>query len=682
MATQTRNKRLKMEDALNRLLVKFRVSLTSPTATLWDDLSAAHGYYGNAAIAYIRQCGVFDRNTPLQTIRNALLSLPKGSPLYEIGFVEERFRTELELLKNRITKLIIPSNRYKSTAFHLFRLASQPAPPIDSQYYSNDVPGHYLYHMHSEVKVRSVVDNYHYLLDRILVTHSFISYRNYQQIADYQATYAQVREIYDYWKFGFLQWNPNPDSILAFSDTQLSRITEINYLRTNAESEPEELDFHSELYTARLKLQHYASSAMSTREVLQYALRRLHIDLKPAFLRMQRARAVADKQLLDFNITIEGEISLDDLLTVWNHLKMYVTLYNITQKTILTKPRLKSLPELIMTKETDLATWLDRSIGRSLSAAVLPLLSFNGESSKVDPFFTPIYKPRAYSSVVFISPTFVGGSRASRNAIKVAASRGLPVHVRGDLLESELRSLLSESGYQVIPTSIPIRADGFQTDIDVVATKGDHIFLFQCKARIWPDGPLETRQAFLICQDAAAQVQRVNLYISKFPDRFHQQLAAFHPLSKPIVEYHFSSAVCINFPMFSGLKIDGVPIIDIELLDTILRRRGLTAVFSREATQEIVKTYFATIEPYIPEYVTIEMRKFESDSVAPVPGNDQFKPWIQIDFWFYPSDQDCPPDTLAKALQAPPLFKWQISKPQLVPIEFENITVTIPINRP
>lgn len=152
---------------------------------------------------------------------------------------------------------------------------------------------------------------------------------------------------------------------------------------------------------------------------------------------------------------------------------------------------------------------------------------------------------------------------------------GYSLQQRGPIFEKYLKNSIerrmARKGYscKITSTSFKLnKKDPKPEQVDIVAEFSDCILIAEAKCIGYPIEPMDWFNCHNIITKAAGQINRKVDYITKNKEQFSEKIPGL--LTKPIIK-----AVIVNYPLFSGTIIDGVPVTEISFLENYISKGGI-----------------------------------------------------------------------------------------------------------
>ncbi len=251
--------------------------------------------------------------------------------------------------------------------------------------------------------------------------------------------------------------------------------------------------------------------------------------------------------------TLNGEFQVDQLIEFWALLFQIACCAHIWQNILKVGPPIISRASLLATITSSL------HCSSEYANRLVTQFSLDPSKGKQDPFFRPLIQLN--QSDYLIPYTFIETGRFTRNLFTIAIKEG-NVDFSGKGLRplEALRVLFQNAGYEV-QLNVPISApEGPITDIDIVATKDNAVFIGQTKVLIHPDTPYEEWKVLQNLKKAARQLRMSLDYFPLLRNRF--DLAGDGASIMPFL--------LTNVWDFTGCTIDGFKIVDFSYLSNLL----------------------------------------------------------------------------------------------------------------
>jgi hypothetical protein len=215
-------------------------------------------------------------------------------------------------------------------------------------------------------------------------------------------------------------------------------------------------------------------------------------------------------------------------------------------------------------EDDTLINFLGYSLPADCAKKILSLLEWNPE---VQPYMDVMYQPiiRAAGGKILIAPNVFSVSNLPRNVLQLTQKR---IGEKGDgLLAQKLRQELEEKGFRAWE-DVAYHYGGKEGDCDVVALKGDHLFVFECKNSLHPCSSAELRTSFDYLLKAKSQLEK---FISLWRDpNFRTYLAKRLDVNLELVQTTSTTIVTGN-RMFGGLKLGESSVLGFHELANFIR---------------------------------------------------------------------------------------------------------------
>jgi len=168
-------------------------------------------------------------------------------------------------------------------------------------------------------------------------------------------------------------------------------------------------------------------------------------------------------------------------------------------------------------------------------------------------FFDIQYRPILEVDGRYVVPmNILGFSNVFRNLLQSTESRIVWPSDR-DPVQVALGAALAEAGFRT-EVAFQTKHDGRQLDIDVMAIKGDTLYLFECKNPLHPAGVHELRRSLNYAQEAVVQLDRA---VAAFKDT-QKRTQLFQRLGwKCPQKLRIRTCVMMGNRMFNGWTVGG-----------------------------------------------------------------------------------------------------------------------------
>ena len=215
-------------------------------------------------------------------------------------------------------------------------------------------------------------------------------------------------------------------------------------------------------------------------------------------------------------------------------------------------------------EDESLLNFLGYSVPPEQAKKVLTLLEWKPETKT---YFDIMYQPivRAAGNKILIAPNLFSVANLPRNILQLTQKR---LGERGDgLLAQRLKDELLRQGF-LAWDDVGYRYGGTEGDCDVVALKGEHLFVFECKNSLHPCSTAELRTSFDYLVKARTQLEKFSglWNNARFRQYFAKRLSASLSSVKTV-----ATAVVTGNRMFSGLQLGSCKVLGFHELANFIR---------------------------------------------------------------------------------------------------------------
>lgn len=220
---------------------------------------------------------------------------------------------------------------------------------------------------------------------------------------------------------------------------------------------------------------------------------------------------------------------------------------------------------------TDLRDALARTLDlRPPAAASLLNLFVATRDHKEDLWTRPLISAGAGTYVLLLPAAF--DHNLGRDTLAWMVAGGLDPEVRGPAFESfardELGQMIEIPDAAVFPRDCEFAVAGQSEQIDLVVTVGTKIIIAECRCLSVPVSGYDHHLLFeKVLRDKAEQARRKAQFASENAAAFLAHIGVGHMNPD---EAEFLPCVVTNLPIPSGYVADGVPVVDLQILATIL----------------------------------------------------------------------------------------------------------------
>lgn len=200
-------------------------------------------------------------------------------------------------------------------------------------------------------------------------------------------------------------------------------------------------------------------------------------------------------------------------------------------------------------------------LSRLLSTCVLPeyvdiVIDALSHTRQSKHFFDVQYRPILEVDGWYVVPlNILGMSNVFRNLLQSTETRIQWPNDR-DPVQVMLGAALKVAGFRAL-APLKTKHQGRELDIDVLAMRGDTLYLFECKNPINPTGIHELRRSLNYAQDAAGQLDRA---VAAFEDK-EKRVQLFQRLGWVCPpKLRISTCVMMGNRMFNGWTAGGHPV--------------------------------------------------------------------------------------------------------------------------
>lgn len=255
--------------------------------------------------------------------------------------------------------------------------------------------------------------------------------------------------------------------------------------------------------------------------------------------------------------------------------------FDLLEKKSLTEYHNSNIPFL---HSKTIKTLLAPAIGTTKTDIFLKTFSYSNESKIVfDMQYTPLLRGLEHYLIpynVFIR------SNLFRNILFPLNSRLFDSTV--DPISDTLQRILTERGF-LVKRDLKYKYNNQNSDIDVIAIKGNNIFLFECKNSVLPVNAFESRTTYQELKKAAEKQLPISLSACKDLKFLKRYGLKIEDEKKPINIY---PCIVTTNRLFSGLVLNGIPIRNIKHLNTFIKT-GETGFMGIEEDENAIYSTWA-----------------------------------------------------------------------------------------
>lgn len=209
---------------------------------------------------------------------------------------------------------------------------------------------------------------------------------------------------------------------------------------------------------------------------------------------------------------------------------------------------------------------LEVVVGAVKAPEILHLLTADPSASNLDIQYRPIIAAGGYC---MLSLAVLSKSNLPRNLLCSEKRRLVPVTAGGgDRMQSSLVSALKQAGFLVVE-EIELTVGRNRLEVDVIAWRDGHLFVFECKNNYHPCNAYELRATYDAMTGAANQLALRQAWLSVPANQreFFERMA--WPATSPA---RIHTCIALGNRMFSGYNCEGHPVRHVhEMLNVLLR---------------------------------------------------------------------------------------------------------------
>ncbi|MFJ2991241.1 hypothetical protein [Pandoraea sp. NPDC087047] len=209
---------------------------------------------------------------------------------------------------------------------------------------------------------------------------------------------------------------------------------------------------------------------------------------------------------------------------------------------------------------------LGKLLGDEKAAEMLQFLTCDLSSDYIDLQYTPIISSGGW---YMLSLVVLSGSNLVRNLLCHHAKRlTMREKIDQDPMQAALKSALQEAGF-LVEMEVDTGTKNNKLEVDVLAYRDGHLFLFECKNSFHPCNVYEMRTSFDHVAHAANQLTQRKTWLSKSEN----QRRVFDTLSwtvAPAANVH--TCIAIGNRVFTGYECEGHPVRQVHEMLNLLRR--------------------------------------------------------------------------------------------------------------
>lgn len=143
------------------------------------------------------------------------------------------------------------------------------------------------------------------------------------------------------------------------------------------------------------------------------------------------------------------------------------------------------------------------AVGDAKASAILPLLTADLAASDLDIYYTPLIQAHGW---YMLPMAIISNVNLTRNLLCKLRNRMVPVGPdRIDRMQSELALALRKAGFRVAE-EINLTVGKNKLEVDLLAWKDEHVFIFECKNTYHPCNIYELRNTYDAMAGASAQL--------------------------------------------------------------------------------------------------------------------------------------------------------------------------------
>jgi hypothetical protein len=410
---------------------------------------------------------------------------------------------------------------------------------------------------------------------------------------------SEVMLAWDFYSFGQIQVSVKEHEIKVNRPEPLAAARRGNYRQRMME-----LDI-AQRNSAQQRLSMLAEDLKSTipPSVLSYKF--------DEFIRSPTARGILDSLLsmtnslerniadaLDALINLDDEVKLGrvrhvyrDLVTVWSYLVRVAVVSRMWGE--LVHSATDEFPDTTLTLNSLRGTFVGLREMSELATdkAIRHFSSFKDQKAPIDLFYRPLL--RASEEEIFLPASYILNSRFDRNLISIVArEKNDSLAVKGKKPLRQLKALFEDAGFWCLD-DISVRKSTGQlaTDLDLLACRGDEVFLFQSKVLSIPDSPYEHWRIDQTLLSAACQMDVVLDHRVQLEQSCQKRDPSFKLEAKNISAY-----IITDVMVHSGFKLNGYEVVDFHHLQHILQGANIGVIDIR--TQDVIRAFSAIENKY------------------------------------------------------------------------------------
>lgn len=223
--------------------------------------------------------------------------------------------------------------------------------------------------------------------------------------------------------------------------------------------------------------------------------------------------------------------------------------------------------------------FLDKAVGKRKAEIYLDLFSYDGGASFLDIQYTPLLLGNKFYLIPY---NILGCSNPFRN---ILFGKRIRLFSDGqiDPLSDKLEKALVEKGF-FVKKGFSFQYNGKRSDVDVLAIKGNNIFVFECKNNLLPVNAFESRNMYSELKKAAFDQLPLSTLALADKDFLNSYKLSVGSINENIKVY---SCIVTANRLFSGYEINGFQIRNINDLYTFISKGTFGLIDLQKVTPTI-----------------------------------------------------------------------------------------------
>ena len=315
------------------------------------------------------------------------------------------------------------------------------------------------------------------------------------------------------------------------------------------------------------------------------------------YLAQIAAKEIYWNELLEEKLPMFGNVTARELMATWNVISALAEYYSEVLEPIASKSRNPSQLCPSITQD-DLVTVVIKQMGVSRSKAQSLVSCFIHRSVRDDPWIRPLVPmDSAQSNLALILAPYLMPNLI-RSVEHWLHEGGIQEDRKGVLFEQHVRLRMAEklknsAGLRhthVLQESFELSVDGTSEEIDLVWVMNTKIAIAELKCQKFPTNSMEEHNYVETIRGASAQISRKREFLEQHRNEANAALAHHHDVA---YDAEIIPIVLINTPLFAGSVVDGIPVLDLMLVDAYLHgKASLFVIVSKEESKSHLEPRF------------------------------------------------------------------------------------------